>query len=392
MKISPALISSNLLEEAIKWRHFLHSIPEIAYNEAQTSAFISTQLQNFGLRVDRGYGGTGVVGSLTKGTSSRAIGLRADMDALPVIEAADLPYKSRKAGMMHACGHDGHMAMLLAAALLATELDFDGTVRFIFQPAEENEGGARRMIDDGLFRDLPVDAVFGIHNWPQLPIGTFAAHEGPIMAAFSIFDIEIRGRGAHGAMPHQGVDPVVAGCAVVSALQSVISRNVSPLDTVVLSATQIHAGDAYNTIPDRTTIRGTGRWFSEQPGRLLQTRLEKIATDIASAHGCEATVHYEPRYPVTVNDARCARLAQEVAAANGMTIVQALPSMGSEDFAFMLQVVPGAYAWLGSGSPTNDSPLHSPNFDFNDEVIPHGVAYWGGLIQSQLRPAPSRNV
>lgn len=377
-------VSAGAVNNAIEWRHFLHAIPEIAFNEKETAAFVSNKLRSFGFKIDTGYAGTGIVGSISKGTSSRTIGLRADMDALPILETAELPYRSKNTGMMHACGHDGHMAMLLGAASLVSRVEFDGTIRFIFQPAEENEGGAKKMIEDGLFEDLPVDAVFGLHNWPQLPIGAFVANPGPIMAAFSIFDIEIRGKGAHGAMPHQGVDPVVAGCAVVSALQSVVSRNVSPLDMVVLSTTQIHAGDAYNIIPDRIVIRGTGRWFSEEPGMLLQSRLHKIALDVASAHGCEATVRYEPRYPVTVNDAYYARCAQDVADKLGMSVTQSAPSMGSEDFAFMLQAVPGAYAWLGSEKSFNNASLHSPQFDFNDDLIPHGIAYWLGLIENQL--------
>lgn len=384
MDMTKLAIPQNAIRNAIEWRHFLHTIPEIAFEEKETSAFVANLLEGFGLKVNHGYGGTGLVASISKGTSQRKIGLRADMDALPISEAADLQYKSTKEGLMHACGHDGHMAMLLGAAALVADANFDGTVRFIFQPAEENQGGARQMICDGLFQDFPIDAVFGLHNWPQLAVGTFVAGEGPMMAAFSVFDIEIKGKGAHGAMPHQGIDPIIAGCAVVSALQSIVNRNVSPLDAAVLSTTQIHAGDAYNIIPDRIIIRGTGRWFTEDAGHLLETRLNTIATDIATAHGCEATVRYEPRYPVTVNHAAFASSAREAATNVGMTVTTALPSMASEDFAYMLQSVPGTYAWLGSERSSNNAPLHSPQFDFNDDIIPHGISYWLALIEQQL--------
>ncbi|MCP8895002.1 amidohydrolase [Shinella daejeonensis] len=378
------MVTADLVKKAVAWRRHLHSIPELAYEEHETSAFVAGLLVEFGLSVETGYAGTGVVGSLKKGVSERAIGLRADMDALPILERAEIAYRSTKPGRMHACGHDGHMAMLLAAAAMAHSLDFDGTVRFIFQPAEENEGGGRRMVEEGLFRKLPVDMVFGLHNWPQLPVGAFVAGDGPIMAAFSTFDIEITGKGAHGAMPHEGVDPIVAGCAVVSALQSVVSRNVSPLDTAVLSVTQIHAGDAYNVIPDRIVIRGTGRWFSEEAGDSLETRLRKIARDVAQAHDCLCEVRYQRRYPATVNDAAAASRARAAAGYAGLVVQPSLPSMASEDFAFMLGAAPGAYGWLGSAKEDENPGLHSPHFDFNDAVIENGVRYWTGLIDTCL--------
>ncbi|RCW81854.1 M20 aminoacylase family protein [Phyllobacterium bourgognense] len=373
------------IQKAVEWRHFLHSIPELAYKELQTSAFVAEKLSGFGLSVEAGFAGTGVVASLTKGSSGRTIGLRADMDALPINETADLAYRSTRLGTMHACGHDGHMAMLLTTASLAEGIDFDGTVRFIFQPAEENEGGARRMIEDGILERLPVEAIYGLHNWPQLPPGEFVAGPGPIMAAFSIFDIEIRGRGAHGAMPHEGIDPIVAGCAVVSALQSVVSRNVSPLDTAVLSVTQIHAGDAYNVIPERAVIRGTGRWFSKDAGDKLEARLRTVANNIAAAHDCVATISYERRYPVTSNEALAAGTARLAAGRAGLRVIEAAPSMASEDFAFMLEAVPGAYGWIGSGKDGVNPGLHSPLFDFNDTIIPDGVAYWVRLIETELQ-------
>lgn len=377
-------IPARTIEQAVDWRRFLHSIPELAYEEWQTSAFVAEKLASFGMAVQTGLAGTGVVASLTKGSSGRVIGLRADMDALAINEVAEYRYRSQHAGKMHACGHDGHMAMLLAAASLAQGMDFDGTVRFIFQPAEEAEGGARRMIEDGLFDKLPVDSVYGLHNWPALPSGTFVAGAGPIMAAFSIFNIEICGKGAHGAMPHEGIDPIVAGCAVVSALQSVVSRTISPLDTAVLSITQIHAGDSYNVIPDRAIIRGTGRWFSNEVGDKLEARLEKIANDIASAHGCEAVIRYDRRYPATINEATSAGVARQAAAKAGLNVLDAPPSMASEDFAFMLEAVHGAYGWIGSGRGSVNPGLHSPQFDFNDDIIPAGIAYWIRLIEMKL--------
>jgi len=377
-------IPADTIATAVAWRHFLHSIPELAYEERQTSAFLAERLVEFGLSIETGFAGTGIVASVTKGNAGKTIGLRADMDALPIHETADLAYRSTRPGAMHACGHDGHMAMLLAAASLVQGIDFNGTVRFIFQPAEENEGGARRMIEEGLFERLPVDAIYGLHNWPQLAPGEFVAGPGPIMAAFSIFDIEIRGKGAHGAMPHEGIDPIVAGCALVSALQTVVSRNIPPLDTAVLSVTQIHAGDAYNVIPDHATIRGTGRWFSQEAGDALEARLRKFATDIASAHDCVATIRYERRYPATLNDAVAADGARRAAERTRLRVIEAPPSMASEDFAFMLQAVPGAYAWIGSAKEGINPGLHSPQFDFNDAVLPHGVAYWTRLIQNEL--------
>jgi hippurate hydrolase len=381
------MIPAEAIAKAVEWRHFLHSIPERAYEEQQTSAFLAGHLARFGLSIETGVAGTGIVASLTKGSSAKAIGLRADMDALAINETADLAYRSTRPGTMHACGHDGHMAMLLAAASLAREIDFDGTVRFIFQPAEENEAGARRMIEEGLFERFPVDAVYGLHNWPQLRSGEFVAGPGPMMAAFSIFDIEIRGKGAHGAMPHEAIDPIVTGCAVVSALQSVVSRNISPLDTAVLSVTQIHAGDAYNVIPERAKISGTGRWFSRDAGDKLEMRLKKIVSDVASAHDCVATIRYERRYPATSNQAVAAGRARHAAERAGLHVIEAAPSMASEDFAFMLETVPGAYGWLGSGKALVNPGLHSPQFDFNDAIIPDGVGYWVRLIESELATA-----
>jgi hippurate hydrolase len=307
--------------DMMAWRRDLHAHPETAFEEVRTSAFVAEKLAAFGLEVARGIGRTGVVGTLRAGSAGRAIGLRADMDALHVVEQNDFAHRSRHAGRMHACGHDGHTAMLLGAARhLAATRAFDGTVHFIFQPAEENEGGGRAMVEDGLFERFPCDAVYGLHNWPGLPVGQFAVMPGPMMASFDIFEIVLAGRGAHAAMPHLGVDPVVAGSALVQALQTIPSRTVSPVDAAVVSVTQFHAGDTWNVIPAEAVLRGT-------------------------------------------------------------TLP---PTMGAEDFAFMLQQRPGAYAWIGNGPGTGGCVLHNPRYDFNDDVLPLGAAYWVALTEQEL--------
>lgn len=382
-------IPEQTVARATEWRRHLHGIPEIAYEEHQTSAFIAERLKDFGYRVERGYAGTGLVASLTKGGSPRRIGLRADIDALPITEMTGQPYQSTHPGRMHACGHDGHTAMLLAAAELAQAADFDGTVRFIFQPAEENEGGARRMLQDGLFRDFPVDAIYGLHNWPGLPVGSFAAMDGAMMAAFSVFDIEITGKGAHAAMPHEGVDPILAASAVVTELQSVVSRTISPMEAAVLTVTQFHAGDAYNVIPGTVRLAGTARWFSDTAGNLLEAGLERILRDVAHAHRCEARLKYERRYPATINHAPSAQTARRAAGLAGLATSDLPASMASEDFAFMLAEAPGAYAWLGAAREGSNPGLHSPYFDFNDAVIKSGIEFWLALIATELGTSPS---
>ncbi|CAN7665937.1 MULTISPECIES: M20 aminoacylase family protein [Rhizobium/Agrobacterium group] len=382
-------LSNDHVEEAIRWRQHLHENPELGFDEKQTSAFISSKLFEWGYEIASGYGKTGVVGTLRKGSSNRSIGIRADMDALPIVESTSLPYASKKPGIMHACGHDGHVASALAAARALRGIEFDGTVTFIFQPAEENEGGARAMIEDGLFKDYKVDAVFGMHNWPALPLGSIVARPDQMMAAFATFEIVVRGRGAHGAMPHEGADPVVAASQIVSALQTISSRNVSPLESAVVSVTQIHGGDAWNVIPEEVVLRGTTRWFDEEIGERIQQRVKQVSASIAEGLGCHAAVDYFIRYPATINDAHQAAVVKEVAATlPGLTIVDALPSMAAEDFAFMLQEQPGCYFWLGAGRSSGENPgLHSSKYDFNDAVLPLAATMWVSLVQSELRAA-----
>ncbi len=378
------------LEDVVGWRHHLHRNPELAFEERETAEFIARQLASWGLAVKTGIAGTGVVGTLSRGTSQRAIGIRADIDALPIEEAGNPAYKSTRPGKMHACGHDGHTAMLLAAARhCATSVTFDGTVHFVFQPAEESEGGGREMVKAGLFHDFPMSRIYGLHNWPALPVGEVVARDDAMMAAFGTFEIEVRGRGSHGAMPHEGLDPVVAASNIVTALQTIASRNVSPVESSVVSVTQIHTGDVWNVIPEVAVIRGTTRWFDAGVGDLIETRLAKVAANVAAAYDCTATTRYERRYPATINDRAAAETVRATIADAVPTIAvrDAKPSMAAEDFAFMLNEVPGAYLWLGAQKAGANPGLHSPHFDFNDAIIPHGVALWSALVARELRPA-----
>lgn len=379
-------LSSEKLEEALRWRHHLHANPELGFQEIETARFVAERLTEWGYAVRAGYGRTGVIGSLTKGTSRKALGIRADMDALPITEETGAAYASRTAGVMHACGHDGHVTVALAAARELASESFDGTVHFIFQPAEENEGGARAMVEDGLFRDFPMDTVLGMHNWPALPVGTLVARDDQMMAAFGTFEVRVIGRGAHGAMPHEGADPVLAASHIVSALNTIASRNVSPLQASVLSVTQIHGGDAWNVIPERVFIRGTTRWFDPSVGDTLQARLEQVARSVAEGFGCRAEIDYQRRYPATINNADVAARVRSQAAAVNLQVIDAAPSMAAEDFAFMLNEKRGCYFWLGAARTTGDNPgLHSPRFDFNDAIVPSAVGMWCSTAVSYLR-------
>lgn len=377
-----------LLAEAVSWRHHLHQHPELAFGERQTSDFVASQLQRFGLKVQRGLAGTGVVGTLTRGTSRRSIGIRADMDALPIREESGAPYVSTAAGVMHACGHDGHTAMALAAARICASLaDLDGTVHFIFQPAEENEGGGRRMVEEGLFKSFPCDSVYALHNWPDLPVGTCVARDGPMMAAFGTFEITIRGRGSHGAMPHAGNDAILTAAQVVSALQSIVSRNVDPLHPAVVSVTQIRGGETYNVLPDECLIRGTTRWYDETIGDRIAERMAQVTNSVAAGFGCTARIRYERRYPATINEPASAKRIREIAGEIGLKIIDAQPTMGGEDFAYMLQAVPGCYLWLGAARAGENPGLHSPRYDFNDDALPAGVGLWVSLVRRSLSRA-----
>ncbi|MBV1879723.1 MAG: amidohydrolase [Pseudomonadales bacterium] len=378
----------NYQQEMTSWRHDIHAHPELAFDEHRTAGIVAEKLRQFGLEVETGIAGTGVVGTLRKGRGNRAIGLRADLDALPILEANNFSYASKNTGKMHACGHDGHTAMLLGAAkYLATNGDFEGLVHLIFQPAEENEGGGRAMVEAGLFDKYPVESVFGMHNIPGIPVGCFAIKPGPMMAAFDIFKLRIIAKGGHAAMPHLSIDPIVIGSKIVEAFQSIISRFVDPQEAAVLSITQFHSGDAYNVIPNEVEISGCTRSFKPKTQQLLENKMRVMATNICLAYGAKAEFNYEKRYPATVNSTAEANIAGQVASSivgQEQINFNPRPSMGSEDFAFMLQQKPGAYIWIGNGDGPQSCSVHNPGYDFNDNVLPFGAAYWATLVETIL--------
>ncbi|WP_250500029.1 M20 aminoacylase family protein [Caballeronia sp. GAWG1-5s-s] len=394
MNLIPEIEASN--DEIKALRRTIHAHPELRYEEVGTAKLVAENLERWGIEVHRGLGKTGVVGVLKRGTGSASIGLRADMDALPIQETNSFSHKSTHAGRMHACGHDGHTAMLLGAAkYLAEHGRFDGTVVFIFQPAEEGGAGAKAMIDDGLFTRFPVDAVFGIHNWPGIPAGHFGVTEGPIMASSNAFRINVRGVGSHAALPHNGRDPVFSAVQIANALQSIITRNKKPLDTAVLSITQIHAGDAVNVVPDRAWLGGTVRTFSVETLDLIEARMRKIAESTASAYDCEAEVCFHRNYPPTINDPAQTKFAAEVMAevvGEQNVDFSVEPTMGAEDFSFMLLEKPGCYAFLGNGDGGHrehghgEGPcmLHNASYDFNDALLSVGSSYWVRLAERFL--------
>ncbi|WP_321916801.1 MULTISPECIES: M20 aminoacylase family protein [unclassified Paraburkholderia] len=377
-------------------RRTIHAHPELRYEETQTSDLVAAKLTEWGIEVHRGMGKTGVVGVLKRGTGKRMVGLRADMDALPIQELNTFDHRSRNEGKMHACGHDGHTAMLLGAAQhLARHGQFDGTIVFIFQPAEEGGAGAKAMIDDGLFEQFPVDAVFGIHNWPGMPAGYFGVTEGPIMASSNEFRIEINGVGSHAALPHNGRDPVFTAVQIANGLQSIITRNKKPLDTAVLSITQIHAGDAVNVVPNTAWIAGTVRTFTTETLDLIESRLRKIAESTAEAYDCSVDIAFHRNYPPTVNSSAEAQFAAEVMReVVGADHVDANvePTMGAEDFSFMLLEKPGCYAFLGNGEGGHRDAghgagpcmLHNASYDFNDQLLPVGSSFWVHLATKFL--------
>jgi hippurate hydrolase len=376
-----------IVPELVGWRRHLHAHPELAFEEKETAAFVAEKLRGFGLEVHEGIGRTGVVGVLRNGNGPM-VGLRADMDALPIKEATGVTYASKKAGVMHACGHDGHTTMLLGAARMLSEMPpANGTVLFIFQPAEEGEGGGKAMIEEGLFRDFPAASVYGLHNWPGVPEGQFAVHTGPVMAAFDTFEVIVEGQGSHAAMPHQGIDPIAISAQLYQAWQLIVSRSVNPTDAAVISVTQIHAGDAWNVIPDAVTLRGTVRTLRPQTREMIKQQMNERADNICHAFGARAKVAWQARYPCTVNtaaEAEKARLTAVETAPGRDVLTDLAPSMASEDFAFMLEEKPGAYVWLGSGSDENGKNLHSARYDFNDNIMPIGVEYWVKLAHRAL--------
>ena len=372
-----------------RWRHELHQHPEICYEEVWTSDFIAAQLEALGIEVHRGLGKTGVVGVL-KGQidDGRAIGLRADMDGLPMVEANDIAHKSLTEGRMHACGHDGHMTMLLGAAKYLSETrNFNGTVYFIFQPAEEGGAGAKAMMEDGLFSRFKVDTVWGMHNWPGLEAGKIAIHDNACMASADHFEITIKGRGGHAAMPHQAQDPIITGAAMVQSLQTIVARHTDPLDAAVVSITAMQGGEAFNVIPDELTLRGTARALQPETRAKVEATIRQVIENVAAAHGCTAELSWRAGYPPTVNHKteadRAAAIAGEIVGADNI-MLNPPASMGAEDFAYMLEEQKGAYIWIGAGKAEAGKMLHNTGYDFNDEILPLGASYWARLVESEL--------
>jgi hippurate hydrolase len=397
MKLIDSIVAQAPAVAAI--RRDIHAHPELCFQEARTADVVAQKLSEWGIPMHRGLGTTGVVGIVKAGASGRAIGLRADMDALPMQEFNTFNHASRYPGKMHACGHDGHTAMLLAAAQhLATERNFDGTVYLIFQPAEEGGGGAREMIKEGLFEQFPMEAVFGMHNWPGAEVGRFAVSAGPVMASSNEFKITIRGKGGHAAMPHNSVDPVTIACQMVQAFQAIVSRNKKPVDAGVISVTMIHAGEATNVIPDSCELQGTVRTFSVAVLDMIEQRMRQVAEHTCAAFDAQCEFAFVRNYPPTINSAREAEFARHVMA--GIVGEQRVgvqePTMGAEDFAYMLQALPGCYVFIANGDGAHREMghgggpcmLHNPSYDFNDALIPLGATYWVRLAESWLKPAP----
>jgi hippurate hydrolase len=379
-----------LIPEMREWRHHIHQNPEIAYEENNTSDFIAKKLNEFGIEVHRGFGGTGIVGVIHgqhKGTSNKSIGIRADMDALPMSEKTNLIYSSKNEGKMHACGHDGHSTMLLGAAkYLAQTRNFCGTVYCIFQPAEEGgNAGAKAMINDGLFTKFHIDSVWGIHNWPGVPVGQAVIHKGFAMAGGDIIILTIEGKGGHAAQPQFSNDPIVSAGLTITALQTAISRQLNPFDQAVLSLTKINGGSAFNVIPDNVSIGGTLRSTNKKTRDEILTKIKKIASNACDINNCKVNLEIRPGYPSTINDIKSAEFASKVFEDTfGIGSLDKIekPTMTSEDFSYMLQEKPGAYIWLGAGE--NSEKLHSVYYDFNDELLPIGATYWSNLAETIL--------
>ncbi len=379
----------NTMPELVAMRHDLHAHPELGLSEFRTSNLLAEELEKLGYTVTRGLATTGLVATLKNGTSPRSVGIRADMDALPILEETGLDYASKTPGLMHACGHDGHTTMLMGAArMIAGRRNFDGTVHLIFQPAEENFGGGKIMIEDGLFEKCPCDAVFALHNEPGLPFGQFAFRDGPIMAACDECTITVHGRGGHGAEPQETLDPIIAGASIVMALQSIISRNLHPMDPAVITVGAFHSGSACNIIPERAELVIGIRSFDDKVRDGLEARITQIARSQAESYGMSATVNYVRSYDATINHPEETAFARDLAvrfAGRENVVDLARPYMGSEDFAYLLKERPGTYFFLGAGVSGDEKPLHHPAFNFNDDLLPIGAAFWTELAEEYLK-------
>lgn len=376
-------------DDMTAWRRDLHAHPELALQEHRTSKMVQDRLKEFGVdAIVTGLARTGVVATIQAGGSDRAIGLRADMDALPILEETGAAYASKNPGVMHACGHDGHTAMLLGAAkYLAETRNFDGTVYLIFQPAEENLAGGEIMVKEGLFERFPMEQVYGLHNWPSVPAGTFLWREGPTMAAVANIEITVTGKGCHGAHPDQGVDPIVVSAAIIQAFQAIVARALDPADPGVVTIGHISAGQTYNVIPETAHMKGTARWFTPAVGDRLEAGVRQLATSIAQGFGATAEIVFDRAYPPTVNDPEATQLARRAAfAVSGESRVRHMekPTMGGEDFSFMLNEKQGAYLMLGAGRGQEDFMVHHPRYDFNDDILPVGASYWATLVEQLL--------
>ena len=381
------VVSSSLIAEAVAWRREFHANPELGYQEHKTSQRVADLLESFGLRVHRGLGGTGVVATLENGQGP-VIGLRADMDALPITELGNQEYRSSIPGVMHACGHDGHTAILLATAKYLSETqNFSGTVHFIFQPAEENLGGAKKMVEDGLFDLFPMDGIYALHNWPGLPLGHVGINSSTMMASLDSFEIVLTGKSCHAAMPENGADPIVAASQLIMALQTIPSRRLSPQESAVVSITQISGGEAINVLPEKVTLRGTFRCLNSSVRERVKTMINTYVVGIPQASDVKGEISYYPGYPVTANHKREAQNVREVAVATlGESRVnwQLKPSMASEDFACMLEACPGAYFWIGADGDVPSKPLHNAYYDFNDDLLSNGIELWVSLVERLL--------
>ena len=379
-------------KELTSLRRDLHANPEMGFKELRTASIVAGALQALGIEVHRGVGQTGVVGIIDgkKTDSGRMVGLRADMDALPILEENEIEHRSTQPGLMHACGHDGHTAMLLGAArYLAQTRNFNGKVALIFQPAEEGLGGAKAMIDDGLFDKFPCDSIYAMHNWPALPAGVIGINPGPMMAASDRFEIKIHGRGGHGAHPYQTIDPIIVAAQLITALQTIVSRNVHPIESAVVSLGHIHSGNAAapSVIPSHATLIGTVRTFSDDVQKIVEARMRTLVSTIAEAFGAKAELNYTRQYPATINSLKEANFLADVATdlfGSERVVRNLIPSMGSEDFSFMLQKKPGAYFRLGQGGAEQGKLLHNPKFDFNDDIIPAGSSMFAALAERSM--------